>query len=83
VDVSFTDAVTGAKEIQMLGLSGKYTLISQEQMPGVRGIAIPYGLLYTPGAWVESIQISKGAGSVVQGYESMTGQINVELKKAL
>jgi outer membrane receptor for ferrienterochelin and colicins len=81
VDVSFTDAVTGAKEIQMLGLSGKYTLISQEQMPGARGIAIPYGMLYTPGAWVESIQISKGAGSVVQGYESMTGQINVELKK--
>ncbi|HQW04175.1 MAG TPA: TonB-dependent receptor, partial [Saprospiraceae bacterium] len=81
VDVSFTDAVTGAKEIQMLGLSGKYTLISQEQMPGARGIAIPFGLLYTPGAWIESIQISKGAGSVVQGYESMTGQINVELKK--
>ena len=81
VDVSFTDAVTGAKEIQMLGLSGKYSLISQEQMPGVRGIAIPYGLLYTPGAWIESIQISKGAGSVTQGYESMTGQINVELKK--
>jgi len=81
VDVSFTDAVTGAKEIQMLGLSGKYSLISQEQMPGVRGIAIPYGLLYTPGPWIESIQISKGSGSVLQGYESMTGQINVELKK--
>lgn len=81
VDVSFTDAVTGAKEIQMLGLSGKYGLISQEQMPGVRGIAIPYGLLYTPGPWIESIQISKGSGSVLQGYESMTGQINVELKK--
>ncbi len=81
IDVSFTDAVTGAKEIQMLGLSGKYSLISQEQMPGVRGMAIPYGLLYTPGSWIESIQISKGAGSVLQGYESMTGQINVELKK--
>ncbi len=81
VDVSFTDAVTGAKEIQMLGLSGKYSLISQEQMPGIRGLAIPFGLLYTPGAWIESIQISKGAGSVIQGYESMTGQINVELKK--
>ncbi|MEO5905330.1 MAG: carboxypeptidase-like regulatory domain-containing protein, partial [Saprospiraceae bacterium] len=81
VDVSFTDAVTGAKEIQMLGLAGKYSLLSQEQMPSVRGLAIPYGLLYTPGAWIESIQISKGAGSVVQGYESMTGQINVELKK--
>jgi outer membrane receptor for ferrienterochelin and colicin len=81
VDVSFTDAITGAKEIQMLGLSGKYSLISEEQMPGIRGLAIPYGLLYTPGAWIESIQISKGAGSVQQGYESMTGQINVELKK--
>ncbi|HJW30929.1 MAG TPA: carboxypeptidase-like regulatory domain-containing protein, partial [Saprospiraceae bacterium] len=81
VDVSFTDAVTGAKEIQMLGLSGKYSLISQEQIPGIRGLAIPYGLLYTPGPWIESIQISKGAGSVLQGYESMTGQINVELKK--
>ena len=81
VDVSFTDAVTGAKEIQMLGLSGKYSLISQEQMPGATGIAIPYGLLYTPGPWIESIQISKGSGSVLQGYESMTGQINVELKK--
>jgi len=81
VDVSFTDAVTGAKEIQMLGLSGKYSLISQEQMPGATGIAIPYGLLYTPGSWIESIQISKGSGSVLQGYESMTGQINVELKK--
>ncbi len=81
VDVSFTDAVTGAKQIQMLGLSGKYTLISQEQIPGVRGIANPFGMVYTPGAWIESIQISKGAGSVVQGYESMTGQINVEVKK--
>ncbi len=81
VDVSFTDAVTGAKQIQMLGLSGNYTLLSQEQMPGVRGIATPFGMLYTPGAWIESIQISKGAGSVVQGYESITGQINVELKK--
>ena len=83
VDVSFTDAITGAKEIQMLGLSGKYSLLSQEQMPGTRGIAIPYGLLYIPGPWIESIQITKGTGSVLQGYESMTGQINVELKKPM
>ena len=81
VDVSFTDAVTGAKQIQMLGLSGKYSLISQEQMPAVRGLAIPYGMLYIPGPWIESIQITKGTGSVLQGYESMTGQINVEIKK--
>lgn len=81
VDVSVTDAITGAKEIQMLGLSGKYSLLSQEQMPGIRGIAAPFGLLYIPGSWIESIQITKGTGSVVQGYESMTGQINVEVKK--
>lgn len=81
IDVSYTDAVTGAKQIQMLGLSGKYSLTSQEQMPAVRGLAIPYGMLYIPGPWIESIQITKGTGSVVQGYESMTGQINVEIKK--
>lgn len=81
VDVNFTDAITGAKEIQMLGLSGKYSLISMEQMPTIRGLAIPYGMLYIPGPWIESIQITKGVGSVLQGYESMTGQINVEMKK--
>src|SRR5690606_8844703 len=81
VDVNFSDAVTGAKEIQMLGLAGRYTMLSQEFMPGIRGLSIPYGLLYTPGAWVNSMQITKGAGSVVNGYESIAGQINIELKK--
>lgn len=81
VDVNFNDAVTGAKEIQMLGLAGRYSMLSQEFMPGIRGIGIPYGLLYTPGAWVHSMQITKGAGSVVNGFESMAGQINIELKK--
>jgi len=81
VDVNFNDAVTGAKEIQMLGLAGRYTMISQEFMPGIRGLGIPYGLLYTPGAWVNSMQITKGAGSVVNGFESVAGQINIELKK--
>ncbi|MDX1476339.1 MAG: TonB-dependent receptor [Saprospiraceae bacterium] len=81
VDVSFSDAITGAKEIQMLGLAGKYTMISREFMPGIRGMAIPYGLLYTPGTWIQSMQVTKGAGSVVNGYESIAGQINVELQK--
>ncbi|HLF63780.1 MAG TPA: TonB-dependent receptor [Saprospiraceae bacterium] len=81
VDVNFNDAVTGAKEIQMLGLAGRYTMLSQEFMPGIRGLGIPYGLLYTPGAWVQSMQITKGAGSVVNGFESIAGQINIELKK--
>lgn len=81
VDVSFSDAVTGAKHITLLGLDGKYVQLSTELLPSIRGAAAPYGLTYIPGTWMESIQIAKGAGSVVNGYEALTGQINVELKK--
>ncbi|MDX2191345.1 MAG: carboxypeptidase-like regulatory domain-containing protein [Bacteroidota bacterium] len=81
VDVSYPDAATGAKQIQMLGLSGIYTQMTTENMPGIRGLAANYGMSYIPGPWIESIQVTKGVGSVVNGYESMTGQINVELKK--
>ncbi|MBL4658211.1 MAG: TonB-dependent receptor [Flavobacteriales bacterium] len=81
VDVSFTDAVTGTKQIQMLGLSGPYTQITRENMPYVRGISSIYGLTYIPGPWISSIQLNKGMGSVANGYESIAGQINVELRK--
>ncbi|NNF32928.1 MAG: TonB-dependent receptor, partial [Saprospiraceae bacterium] len=81
VDVSFTDAVTGARQIEMLGLAGPYVQITRENLPDVRGLAAIYGLSYIPGPWVEGIQLAKGPGSVRNGYESMTGQINVELKK--
>lgn len=81
VDVSFTDAVTGARQIEMLGLAGPYTQITRENLPDVRGLAAIYGLVYIPGPWVEGIQLAKGPGSVINGFESMTGQINVELKK--
>ncbi|MDD3876990.1 MAG: TonB-dependent receptor [Bacteroidales bacterium] len=81
VDVSYSDAVSGAKQIQLLGLSGIYSQLLTENIPSVRGPAIPYGLLYVPGPWMESIQISKGTSSVINGYESITGQINVEYKK--
>lgn len=81
IDVAFTDAVTGARQIEMLGLAGPYMQITRENMPDVRGLASIYGLVYLPGPWVESIQLTKGPGSVINGYESMTGQINVELKK--
>jgi outer membrane receptor for ferrienterochelin and colicin len=80
IDASFTDAVTGTKQIQMLGLSGKYVQIMQDNVPMARGLSTIYGLEFVPGAWVNSIQISKGAGSVVNGYESMVGQINIEMK---
>lgn len=81
VNVSYTDAITGAKEIQMLGLSGIYSQIMTENIPNVRGLASVYGLNYIPGPWMESIQITKGSGSVANGYESTTGQINVEYLK--
>jgi outer membrane receptor for ferrienterochelin and colicin len=81
IDVSFSDAVTGTKQIKMLGLDGFYTLIGREYMPSVRTLNSYYGLSHIPAAWVDGIQITKGAGSVVNGHESIAGQINVELKK--
>lgn len=80
IDANFTDAITGTKQIQMLGLSGRYVQMMQDNIPMSRGLSTIYGLEFIPGAWVHSIQISKGAGSVVNGYESMTGQINVGMK---
>ncbi len=81
IDVTFTDAVTGIKQIQMLGLSSPYLQFNQENIPGIRGANQLYGFGFIPGTWVESIQISKGAGSVLNGYESISGQVNFELKK--
>jgi len=81
VDVSFSDAISGAKQIQMLGLAGIYSQLLTENIPSIRGLATPYGLAYIPGSWMQSIQISKGVATVINGYESITGQINVELKK--
>ncbi len=81
VDVSFTDAVTDTRQIQMLGLAGPYTQITREKMVDVRGLSAIYGLSFIPGTWVEGIQLVKGPGSVVNGYESIAGQINVELRK--
>jgi outer membrane receptor for ferrienterochelin and colicins len=81
IDVSYSDAVSGARQIQLLGLSGIYSQIMTENVPMIRGMAVTYGLNYIPGPWMESIQISKGASSVTNGYEALTGQINVEYKK--
>ncbi len=81
VDVSYNDAVSGSKQIQLLGLAGVYTQLTVENMPGPRGIATANGLSFIPGTWIESIQLTKGTGSVVNGYESIAGQINIEEKK--
>ena len=81
VDVNYTDASTGAKQIQLLGLAGNYTQILMENIPAMYGLASTYGLNYIPGPWMESIQVSKGTSSLRNGYESIAGQINVEYKK--
>lgn len=81
IDVAITDAVTGTRKIRMLGLEGPNTFISRENMPGIRGLGSAYGLTFIPGVWIKSMQLSKGVGTVVNGYESIAGQINVELKK--
>jgi outer membrane receptor for ferrienterochelin and colicin len=81
VDIQFQDAITGAKQIQLLGLAGTYTQILFENIPTLNGIANTFGLGYVPGPWMTSISISKGAASVVNGYESITGQINIDYKK--
>ena len=81
VDVGFSDAVTGARQIQMLGLAGVYSQLMVENIPFTRGVGSAFGLTYIPGTWMESIQISKGTSSVINGYESTTGQINTEMRK--
>lgn len=81
VDVAYADAVTGAKQIQLLGLTGKYVQMMTENMPNFRGISALYGLNYVPGPWMSAISVSKGAGSVINGYEAIAGQISVDYKK--
>ncbi len=81
VDVAYNDATTGARQIKLLGLSGTYVQMLTENMPDFRGAATPYALGYVPGPWMKGIQVSKGSASVKNGYESITGQINVDYLK--
>ena len=81
IDVNYSNAITGTKQVKMLGLESPYLLITEENIPMIRGASQVYGLSFIPGTWVESMQITKGTGSVTNGFESISGQINVELKK--
>ena len=81
VDVSYSNAVTGTKQLKMLGLDQKYTALSKELLPEIRGLAAAYGLNFIPGRWIGGIQLTKGGSTVTNGYESITGQINTELLK--
>lgn len=83
VDVSYSDAVTGSREIRLLGLDGKYVEMLNENVPSIRGLAIPFGMTYVPGPWISNIHISKGAGTIRSSHESMTGAINYSLHRPL
>ena len=83
VDVSFSDAVSGAKTIRMLGLDGKYAQMSMENIPFIRGLSVSSGLTLIPGTWINEINLSKGVGTAVNGPNAMTGQIDLCLLNPL
>lgn len=81
VDVNYSDATTGARQVRLLGLSGAYVQLLQENIPTLKGLSQPFALGYVPGPWMQSIQVSKGSSSVKNGPDGITGQINVEYLK--
>ncbi|MFT4778378.1 MAG: outer membrane receptor for ferrienterochelin and colicins [Flavobacteriales bacterium] len=83
IDAAYTDAVSGTRQIKMLGLDGKYVDMNKDNIPTIRGLSTVYGLGYVPGPWINQISISKGVGSVTSGYESITGQINIAIKNPI
>lgn len=80
ISASFTDAVTGTRQIRLLGLEGPYALYTRGNLQTMGGLSSVLGLALIPGAWIQSIQLTKGPGSVVNGAAAMSGQINYELR---
>ena len=81
-DVNYSDAVTGAKEIRLLGLNGTYVQNLIEGVPFMRGVTATFGLDHIPAPWIKSIALSKGLPSVKNSYEGVTGSMNVEFKSS-
>lgn len=78
VEANVTNVVTDAKELRILGLSGVYNQVLVDGLPLIQGLAYPYGPNSYPGTMIEKIFVTKGANSVLQGFESISGQINME-----
>ncbi len=75
-----TNVVTNAKELRILGLSGVYNQVLVDGFPLIQGSSYTYGISTIPGTLIDRIYVAKGANSVLQGFESISGQINVLLK---
>ena len=80
ISASFTDAVTGTRQIKLLGLEGPYALYTRGNLQTMGGLSSVLGLALIPGAWIQSIQLTKGPGSVANGAGALSGQINYELR---
>ena len=76
-----TNIITNSKELRILGLSGIYNQLLIDGFPQVQGLTYTYGISSIPGVLVDNIFVAKGANSVLQGYESISGQINVLTKE--
>ncbi|MEY3194638.1 MAG: hypothetical protein RIQ78_735 [Bacteroidota bacterium] len=81
IDVTYPNALTGVKEIQLLGLRGIYSQFLVENRPTMTGIATPFAFEYIPGSWLSGIVLAKGASTVKNGSNGITGQINADLVK--
>lgn len=72
-----TNVITNSKELRILGLAGVYTQVLFDGIPMIQGLSYTYGVSSYPGSIVENIFVAKGANSVLQGFESISGQINI------
>lgn len=72
-----TNVITNAQELRILGLSGVYNQLLFDGLPMLQGLSYTYGVSTYPGTIVDNIYVSKGTTSVLQGYESMSGQVNL------
>lgn len=81
IDVTYPNALTGIKEIQLLGLRGIYSQFLVENRPTMTGIATPFAFEYIPGTWLSGVDLAKGASSIKNGNNGITGQANAEIVK--
>ncbi len=79
IDANYTNAALGTREIEMLGIRGIYSQIMIDSRPTMYNLAAPFAFDFIPGPWLKGVQVSKGAGTVVNGAEGLAGQINVDL----
>ncbi|MAT38973.1 MAG: TonB-dependent receptor [Ectothiorhodospiraceae bacterium] len=83
VDNEAADVITDTKQLKMLSVDGVYTQVLIDNIPWMtNGLNTRFAVSHIPGTQLDKIAVSKGLGSVLQGYESISGQVNAILKDA-